>query len=181
MSRSVTIAPQDLTSEQKQISVQVTKVTGHPPRGPFALWLEIPHIGGPAVQMFEGFRMRGIVDRRLGELMILLVSRRWSVEFAWVTHESYAISHGISAEAVEAIRNNREPELTRDDEKLVYEITTEMCANSKLGAELYDRAIAAMGRPWLLELVACIGFYVMVGMTLNAFEMPPPRGRRPFE
>jgi 4-carboxymuconolactone decarboxylase len=44
----------------------------------------------------------------------------------------------------------------------------------------YERAFAMLGRERLVELVAATGFYVMVAMTLNAFDAPVPDGSRPL-
>jgi len=68
----------------------------------------------------------------------------------------------------------------KDDEKLVYEVATTLLATNRLPDALYQRAVDAMGREWLLELVTGMGFFAMISMTLNAFEMPPEGGRRPF-
>jgi len=44
----------------------------------------------------------------------------------------------------------------------------------------YRRALAALGQEQLVELVAAVGFFVMVAMTLNAFGAPVPGGARPL-
>jgi hypothetical protein len=42
------------------------------------------------------------------------------------------------------------------------------------------RRFSTGGRERLVELVAATGFYVMVAMTLNAFDAPVPDGSRPL-
>ena len=42
------------------------------------------------------------------------------------------------------------------------------------------RALAALGLDLLIELIAAAGFYTLVAMTLNAFDVPVPGGKRPL-
>jgi 4-carboxymuconolactone decarboxylase len=88
---------------------------------------------------------------------------------------------GLAPETVEAIRRKEKPDFVKDDEKLVYEVATTLLATNRLPDALYHRVVNAMGREWLLELVTSMGFFAMISMTLNAFEMPPEGGRRPFK
>ena len=179
--RNVELPIDTLTPEQQSIHDVFKGLIGHPARGPFAIWMEIPHIGKPAVDLFAGLRTRAIVERRLEELMVLIVARHLSAEFAWVTHEAIGLKAGLSRETIEAVRHRRKPTPMKADEELVYDITTAMCTAHKLDDDLYRRAVETMGRPWLLELVAGIGFFHMIGMTLNAFEVPTDGGANPFD
>jgi hypothetical protein len=40
--------------------------------------------------------------------------------------------------------------------------------------------MALFGEQKMVELVAAVGFYVMVAMTLNAFDAPVPGGKKPL-
>jgi hypothetical protein len=42
-----------------------------------------------------------------------------------------------------------------------------------LAAASFDRATAAFGRDGVIEAVSCAGFYGMVGLVINAFDIPP--------
>jgi 4-carboxymuconolactone decarboxylase len=181
MNRIVEIAPDQYNADQKRMADTFMRVIGQPIRGPFAIWLGAPHVGVGATDMFEGFRTRGKVDRRLDELATLIVARHFSAEFAFVTHEKVGVKMGLAPETVEAIRKKEKPNLVKDDEKLVYEVATALLATNRLPDALYQRAVDAMGREWLLELVTGMGFFAMIAMTLNAFELPPEGGRRPFD
>jgi 4-carboxymuconolactone decarboxylase len=47
---------------------------------------------------------------------------------------------------------------------------------------LYDRAVARFGERGLMELMATIGYYTLVSMTLNAFEVQVGPGQTaPFK
>ena len=51
---------------------------------------------------------------------------------------------------------------------------------SHSGAPLYQRAVEGFGEQGLVEMIATIGYYTMVAMTLNAFEVQAPGDTQPF-
>jgi 4-carboxymuconolactone decarboxylase len=181
MTRVAPLDPAKLSAEQKrvhdEIAARVRSSSGV--RGPFAVLLNAPAVAEGAVRTYSAFRDSKL-ERRLFELMILVVARHNSAQFEWYAHEPRAIEAGITAETVDAIRQRRVPTLTRADEKLVYDIVTELCATRSLMQASYDRGLEALGLEQLVELIAGAGFYTMIAMTLNAFDVSIPEGVQPL-
>ena len=50
----------------------------------------------------------------------------------------------------------------------------------RLDDDLYAKAVDVIGESQLLELVAVLGMYTFVSMTLNVFEVPLPPGTEPL-
>ena len=47
--------------------------------------------------------------------------------------------------------------------------------------ETYADAVAAFGAEGVIELVTTVGYYCLISLTLNAFEIPlPPEWEDPF-
>jgi len=69
-------------------------------------------------------------------------------------------------------------DIVRDDERLVYELVTELLETHQLAAITYERAIAAMGLEHTIELVTGIGIYSTICMLLRAFDVTVPEGER---
>ena len=63
---------------------------------------------------------------------------------------------------------------------LVYEITLELNSTRTLSEPTFNRGMEMFGDQRMVELVAAVGFYVMVAMTLNAFEVPVPDDLKPL-
>jgi len=101
-------------------------------------------------------------------LIILLLCRDATVQYAWSVHEPLARSEGLTAATIEAIRARRRPDFERDDERLIYDLVTELLATKALSAPTFDRAKAAFGLDGVIEAVSCAGFYGMIGLVLNA-------------
>jgi len=114
------------------------------------------------------------------ELMILAAARQATAQYAWFIHEPYALKFGITPEIIEAIRERRTPNFTREDERLVYDITMELNTTRMLSEKTFQRGMEMFGEQIMVELVSAIGFYSMVAMTLNAFAVSVPTGKEPL-
>jgi 4-carboxymuconolactone decarboxylase len=140
--------------------------------GPFSVWIHTPEIAEPADRLAGCFRVTPKLDKRLIELIVLLMCREGTVQYAWSVHEPLARQVGLTPETVEAIRARKRPDLKRDDERIVYTLVTELLSTKRLSADTFERANAALGREGVIEAVSCAGFYGMIGFVLNAFEVP---------
>lgn len=149
-------------------------------RGPWTVQLRIPEVAHHIHELYERLCVNSKLGRRLFELMVLIVARHWSSQFEWFAHESQALEAGLSAEVIEAIRDRRVPDFGRDDERLVYDIVTELITTHTLSQETYDRSVGALGEDHLVELVTGTGVYTMIAMQLNAFDVSIPKTARPL-
>ncbi|MDH3442924.1 MAG: carboxymuconolactone decarboxylase family protein [Deltaproteobacteria bacterium] len=179
MGRLPEIDEAKLSAEQRVIYDRIMRARGHM-RGPFAVWLRNAELCENTLKLQEMFASRVKLERRLLELMILVSARLATAQYAWFIHEPHALKFGISPEIVQAIREGRAPEFTRDDERLVYEITSELNTTRTLSEASFQRGMAMFGEQIMVELVSAIGFYVMVATTLNAFSVSVPGGKTPL-
>jgi len=179
MARVEDLKLESLTPEQKAIHDRIAGTRGGTVRGPFAIWLRNPKIADTADRFGTTLR-NGDLDLRLFELMVLLVARHWTAQYEWFAHARHALEAGIPPAVVEAIRHRRKPELERDDERLVYDLVTEMNETRTLSQPTYDRAVAMLGLDHVIELITSLGFYTMVAIMLNGFDAPVPGGERPL-
>ena len=182
MARLKSITIEDLDAEQKAALAQLqTVLSQNGLGGPFSVWLRMPGIGPKIVELFITHRKQGKLEKRLFELMTLVVIRHWSAQFAWWAHSRRSRETGIAPEIVEAIAHRQAPKIAREDEKMVFDVTTEIMTRQKLSDETYQRAKAMLGEGVLIELIFAIGFYNMVGITLASFEVPTPDGSKQLD
>ncbi len=145
--------------------------------GPFSVLIHTPDIAEPADKLVNYFRANPKLGRRLIELVILLAVRDATAQYAWSVHEPHALKQGISQDVIDAIRARKQPDFLRDDERLIYELVTELLAKKTLDTEIFDRATASFGLEGVIEAVACVGLYGMIGLVLNVFDIPPQPGK----
>jgi 4-carboxymuconolactone decarboxylase len=148
-------------------------------RGPSEAWLRSPGLAGPALKLVEHARYDTGLPRDVVELVILLTGKHWRAQLEFWGHARMAQHFGISAEAIEAIRTGRRPELDRSDLRAAYDLFSEYFATNRVSAETYARAIEAFGDKGLVELIGVSGLYGLVSMTLNIFDVGLPPGERP--
>jgi 4-carboxymuconolactone decarboxylase len=177
MARIEAVKREDLGARQQQLYDDIMRSR---PRGslsgPFSVWIHTPDIAEPADGLANCFRVNPKLDKRLIELIVLLVCREGTVKYAWSVHEPLARKAGLTEEAIAAIRARQRPHLTRDDERLVYDLVSELNASKTLSTATFERAKATLGLEGTIEAVSCVGFYGMIGLVLNAFDVPPASG-----
>jgi 4-carboxymuconolactone decarboxylase len=148
--------------------------------GPFAVLIHSPEIAEPADKLVNHFRHHSKLGRRLIELIIMLVVRDASAQYAWSVHEPHALKEGFSQATIDAIRARKRPDLKHDDERLIYDVVTELLASKTLSAATFERAKSAFGLEGLIEAITCAGAYGMIGLVLNSFDIPPQPGVPPL-
>jgi 4-carboxymuconolactone decarboxylase len=63
----------------------------------------------------------------------------------------------------------------------VYAFAKELLDTRKVSDVTYKRAVAELSLTAVVELVGVLGYYGLVSMTINAFEVPLPDGApQPF-
>jgi 4-carboxymuconolactone decarboxylase len=169
-----------LTPEQERVYGEISQARRGVVRGPFAIWIRLPEIADRANQFANALRLHGKLDRRLFELMVLIIARYWSAQYEWYAHEEHGLKAGLSPQVVDAIRNHRNPDFKRDDERLIYDVITELNETKTLSESTYNRALNALGLDLLIELITGAGFYTTAAMMINVFDAPVPDGKRPL-
>ena len=66
--------------------------------------LRNPPLADAADKLVLALRENGKLDKRLYELIVLVVVRHWSAQYAWAAHEAVAAAAGMSPDTIEAIR-----------------------------------------------------------------------------
>ncbi len=179
MSRYREISPAKMSPAQKRVHDQI--VAGKRGRfgGPFQLLIHAPEICGLASQLGEHLRWGTSLPDRLSELAIITTARFWRAQYEWHAHAPLAQKAGVPAAAIEAIRTGGTPAFTAPDEALVYRLCSEIFRTQRLSDASFEAAVAAFGEAGLVEIIGIIGYYTLIGNTLNVFQVPLPAGETP--
>ncbi len=168
-----------MSPEQRQVYDEIAGGPRGKVQGPFHAWLRSPELCGRAQKLGAFCRFGSSLPPRLSELAILTVARHTTCQVEWHLHEPVARDAGISDDAIEAIRNDRPPEFAREDERAVHAAVTELLETHRLSDEAYADVLAPLGERGVVDLVGIVGYYVLVALTLNGFEVPVPDGAPP--
>jgi 4-carboxymuconolactone decarboxylase len=173
------IAPAEMTPAQRRVHDLI--VAGRRGRfgGPFQLLIRAPEICEHASQLGEHLRWGTSLPDRLSELAIITTARFWRAQYEWYAHAPLAEKAGVPSAAVEAIRRGETPGFAQKDEALVYRICTELFKSQRLSDASFEEAVATLGETGLVEVIAIIGYYTLIGNTLNVFQVQVPEGTAP--
>ena len=147
-------------------------------RGPFEAWLRSPGLADVAQRLGAYCRFGSSLPGDINELAILLTGKHWKAQFEFWAHARLALQAGLDPAIIEAIRTGAKPPLTREIEKVVYEAVTEYFETHRLSDATYKRAVDTLGEDGLVDLIGVVGYYGLVSMTLNIFEVGLPVGEK---
>lgn len=149
--------------------------------GPFDVWLTNPDLGRRLVELGSLFRFRTSVDRRYIELAILVTGAHWQAQFEWFAHEPMARDAGVPEDVIQAIKVGATPVLTDAGDRAAYGLAHALHTTHQVDPPTFEAAVAQFGERGVAELVALCGFYGLVSMTLNTFDVDlPPGAALPF-
>jgi 4-carboxymuconolactone decarboxylase len=180
MSRLHDLSYDQMTAEQRRIPDEIAAGPRGTVEGPLKVWLRSPGLADPAQKLGAFARFRSSLPPALSELAILVTAQAWQADFEWYAHARLARAAGIPDPVIEAIRAGAEPELPDPKARAVYAVARELQTTRALSGATYAMAEAALGATGMVDLVGILGYYTLVSMTLNAFEVRTPDGSRPF-
>jgi 4-carboxymuconolactone decarboxylase len=138
-----------------------------------------PRFASTRQKLGEHLRRGTSLPDRLSELAIITTARLWRAQYEWYAHAPLAERAGVPVAAIEAIRRGEAPSFKLEDEALVYRVCSELFNTQRLSDANFDEAIARLGETGLVEIIAIIGYYALIGNTLNVFQVAVPEGTTP--
>jgi 4-carboxymuconolactone decarboxylase len=179
MTRIRTFAPEQMTEAQRRVyDATVAGKRGRAP-APLNAWLRSPELAARAQSLGEFVRYDTTLSPRFSELAILVVARIWTAHVEWRAHKSEALKAGLPSEIIDDIADRRRPRMASAEELLVYDFVHSLCVDHAVPEALYQQAVAVFGEDAVVELVGILGYYTLVAMTLNTFEVSLPDGTEP--
>jgi len=178
MPRLSPLTESDLTPEQRLVfdAIQSGPRGNMGLVGPFGVYVRAPRVGYAAQALGAAVRYSTSIAENVKEVAICTVGAFYHSKFEFAAHAALAAKAGVNGDVVEALRVGKTPEFSDDDESLAHRITTCMLRDHRVSDALYQEGVAALGEAGMMELVATIGYYSLVSMTLNMFEVPLREG-----
>ncbi len=147
--------------------------------GPFNAMLLNPHVGDRVQRLGEALRFDISLPRNVIEVATLVVGSHWRAQFEWWAHERLARQAGVSEAVITAIKRGERPDFSHDDEAKAYDVASELYRTQRLTDATYANAMQCFGEAGVFELIALVGYYSLVSLLLNGFDVPIPAGETP--
>ena len=165
-----------LDPEQRRIHDEILSGPRGVVEGPLRVWLQSAGLADRAQALGAFCRYGTSLLPRLSELAIIVTGAFWRAGFEWAVHAPIAAKAGLAPDVIEAIRKGQRPVFENEDEALVHDVAVALHRDHRIDPDLYARAHAVLGTVTLVELVGVLGYYTLISMTINAFDVPLPEG-----
>lgn len=181
MSRLSDLPVEEMTPEQRRVHDAIANGPRGSVRGPFMPWLRNPEFADAAQKLGEYCRFRTTLSRDLAEIAICVTAVHYKAEFEWWAHSRMAHEAGVPEHVTDAILAGREPMLDSEQARAVWRTARALNEHHRLTDAEFAEARAVLGERGLVDVVGLCGYYALVSLTLNTFEIPVPDGSRVFD
>lgn len=147
--------------------------------GPFNAFVHVPGIGKRLTSLGGLLRFRTTIERRLTEVAICTVGAHWRSEFEFWAHAPMALEHGVPDSVIDALRAGTSPEFELDDERIVHAVTSQLLVDRRVDDATFAAGEALLGETGMVELATLVGYYCLISMVLNLFDVALPAGEMP--
>jgi 4-carboxymuconolactone decarboxylase len=171
--------PNELSAEQKAYLENLQK----PPRNnttgltnpPFRVYMRSPELAAKVEALSDYVRWGTGLEPRLTELAIMITARQWSSQWIWRGHYRAAVRGGLDPTVGADIAVGRRPDKMKPDEAVLYDYATQMYRDKAVSDATFAAAVKAFGEKGLIDLVATMGYYDTVAMTLITAKAVAPK------
>jgi 4-carboxymuconolactone decarboxylase len=144
--------------------------------GPFLPLLRSPVLLERVGKVGEYLRFESVLDARVRELATCVAARHVSNQFEWVMHAPLAVKAGVSAEAIEALRQGARTHPLAPDEQDAVDFAQELLATHGVSDRTYQSALSRWGERGVVELTMLVGYFAMVSWLMNVARTPAQPG-----
>ena len=142
--------------------------------GPFGIQLHLPAIAPHFVGFAKALLAVPELSPRAREVAINVVGAHTKATYEQSAHIRVALQMGFSQAQVDKIASGVCPEDLSDDEKIAFEVATELFKPGPLHEDVWQRSVEVLGKSGAMVLVQYIGFYRYIATILNGFDVQVP-------
>ena len=174
MTRVPTITSRDdLPADARPIFDEIAASRGGRVAGPFGVLLNSPEIARRIAHTGAYVRFESTLSTETLELATITAAREIDCQYEWSAHEGQARDAGVREEAIMAIRDKKAPEGLTTEEAVIVNYVQEIMRTNRVSEPTFKAAMDMLGVQKVTDLTVAIGYYGMIGMALNAFEVMP--------
>ena len=171
------IPESEMTPKQREVMAEIQASRGRATLGgPFGVMLHAPEYGDLAQKLGAFCRYKTAVPPRLSEFTILVIGRIWRSQYEFWIHAPIAEKAGVPNQTIADLRAGRRPKKLSREERAIYDFVEELHRTRRVSDKTYARVHAMFGDAGMVEFAGILGYYTLVAMSLNVFNVPIPAG-----
>ena len=138
--------------------------------GPFLMFMHSPEVAGRVAHLGAYVRFEGELDMKIRVLAAMTVAREFEAMYVWGAQTGGARRQGVPESTIDAIRENHSRGVPQEDADII-DFTRQLLRKHRADEALFKKLQARLGNDQLIQLTTAIGYYTMLGMTVNACEL----------
>jgi len=143
--------------------------------GPFLMFMHSPEVAGRVAHLGAYVRFEGELDMKIRVLAAMTVAREFEAMYVWGAQTGGARRQGVPESTIDAIRENHSRGVPQEDADII-DFTRQLLRKHRADEALFKKLQARLGNDQLIQLTTAIGYYTMLGMTVNACELEAAQG-----
>ncbi|MCY3567560.1 MAG: carboxymuconolactone decarboxylase family protein [Chloroflexi bacterium] len=147
--------------------------------GPFNALFQSPLLGDAIQKLGAAVRYETSLPNDLLEVAICTMGGHWRANFEFWAHARLAKNAGVSEGAIDAIRDGEQPFFGDQRQQTVYQFGRELIEHQRVSDETYESLKGMIGERGVFEVASVMGYYALVSIGLNTFNVAMPPGVEP--
>lgn len=156
----------ELGVEARGVFDQIMESRGEVSR-PFQVLLHAPAAARKIAELGHIVRSESRLSPADRELVTVATGRAHGCAFVWESHRDAARAAGIDPDRIAAQDDGRD---LPDRHRRLVSFVNELCSGGSVSQETFDAAVEIVGTTGVVELVATVGYYTMLGYVMSALE-----------
>ena len=141
--------------------------------GPHKIWVANPTLSKTIVPTGAYYQKKSTLAKAEIEIVTNLINARWLAAYSNYEHEKIGEEQGhLPADKVERIIAGLPTSFDDPRQEVIYQLASALVAPRIVPLGLYKRAKDLIGDAGIVDVTVLIGWFTMVSMTLNAFDVP---------
>ncbi|HTW51647.1 MAG TPA: carboxymuconolactone decarboxylase family protein [Stellaceae bacterium] len=139
-------------------------------QGPFLMFMHSPEVAERVAHLGAYVRFEGSLDMKVRVLAAMTVAREFHAMYVWGAQTGGARRLGVPETTITAIRENHSRGIPPADLEII-EFTRQLLRKHRVEDALFKKMHNRFGNDELVQLTTAIGYYTLLGMTVNATEL----------
>lgn len=178
MARTPTVTRDQVPEQFREaFDAETAEVGGVIETGPGSVMIHSPEMRRRANHLVHYLREESDLPQKIQELAKLVTARAMDCQFIWNAHAAWGRREGLSNALVDALRDREPLPPVPPDETALLDYATELFATNRVKHETFEAAIEEFGAQQLTELTSLMGYYALLALNANAFDIDLPEGR----
>lgn len=174
--RMPSLSPERMSAEQKSAAAELAAGPRGGVRGPFIALLRSPQLMDRLQKVGEYLRYHSVLERRISEFAMLIVSRHLTQQFEWQVHYPLAIGAGLRKALADELAQGARPRGMSGDEEATYDFCAELLQHHGVSDTSYRHVLECLGEQGVVELAALVGYFITVSLVMNVAHTPAEAG-----